>query len=455
MFLGRKTVLYFCPHQDDELLTMGINICSDVRKGKNVHIILCTNGSKSSVRKILNNGKRCSIHEGAHTYDLSIEEFIQARDREFIGSCTALGVEAANIHIPEKRDIDGFLSVNNAEEIIKHYYSIYGHNAVVCTISPNNGPSQHQDHKALGKAADHLLRQGIIKEVRFFIEPYHFGQIQDNPRLIPIAPTITTPSADIETAIRKAVRSYSIWDPAERRYAIGYHSVTSDFDNYLKALHCYSFVSWNPNKMTLSQRLIQQHKKWLKLQKQSQLFYSLSNCEQPDLGALGLIHIPAQETSSYADFCVRHNVPLTDKNLQRLTDGSSFWALVSSDEELLSSGWLAYKQHFYIGETDYGFDMRESKTAVLFDFNTKAEHRGNGYYGLLLQSIVHNAEGPDHFIIYTSPDNTSSAKGILKAGFQFDGMFSAADGSIKPYLRRAGFTSIMRKYQLYGLRVAP
>ena len=42
-----------------------------------------------------------------------------------------------------------------------------------------------------------------------------------------------------------------------------------------------------------------------------------------------------------------------------------------------------------------------------------------------------------------------------KTGERIDGMFSAADGSIKSYLRRAGFTSIVRKYQLYGLRVAP
>lgn len=455
MFLGRKTVLYFCPHQDDELLSMGVEICSDVRKKNNVHIILCTNGAKSNVRKTLNNGKRCSIHEGAHTYDLSIEAFIQARDREFIGSCTALGVNASHIHIPENRDMDGSLSAKNAEDMMKHYLSICGEDAVVCTLSPNNGPSQHRDHKVLGNAADHLLRQGILKEVRFFIEPYYFGKIKDNPRLIPVDPTITKASADIEEAIEEAIRSYSCWNPAEQRYAIGYHSVPTEFDDFRKAKNSYFFVKRNPKTMTLFQRLSQQHKKWLKLQKQEQLFYSISYCDQPDLDTLRLVHIQAYETSAYEDFCRKHNVQITDKNLQRLTAGSSFWGLESNDGDILSSGWLAYKQHFYIGETDFGFDMRESKTAILFDFNTKAEHRGNGYYGLLLRSIVHNAEGPDHYVIYTSPDNISSSKGILKAGFRFDGTYSPCDNSLKPYLHKEGFTSITRKNQLWGLRIVP
>ncbi len=45
-----KTVLYFSPHQDDELLSMGIGICNSVSRGMDVHIILCTDGSKCPVR---------------------------------------------------------------------------------------------------------------------------------------------------------------------------------------------------------------------------------------------------------------------------------------------------------------------------------------------------------------------------------------------------------------------
>ena len=37
-----ETVFYFCPHQDDELLSMGIDISYSVLQNKNVHIVLCT-----------------------------------------------------------------------------------------------------------------------------------------------------------------------------------------------------------------------------------------------------------------------------------------------------------------------------------------------------------------------------------------------------------------------------
>lgn len=179
----------------------------------------------------------------------------------------------------------------------------------------------------------------------------------------------------------------------------------------------------------------------------------MSDCEQPHLGTLRLIAIQAHEIEEYKLFCLNHNVPLISKNLQRLADGSSFWCLLSEEGNILSSGWLGYKQTFYIGETDYIFDMRKSQTAILYDFNTKPEHRGNGYYGLLLKSIVFNAAAPERYIIYTSPDNTANSKGILKAGFKFNGKKSASDQSLKSFLRNEGFTSIMQKYQLWGLKI--
>lgn len=455
MLLKRKAILYFAPHQDDELLSMGVNISTSVLSGHDVHVILCTDGSKSNSRLWLNNGETCPHHGGAHIYELSIAEFIQARDREFTDSCRALGVKPANIHIPENRGVDGSLSAEHAEKIIRHYLSVYGADAMVCTISPNNGPSQHRDHKALGKAAENLVNKGVINGVRFFVEPYHFAQICENPRLIPVEPTIQKASPQVKEKIKKAIAAYSYWNPAELRYAVGYHSVTTEFSDFLQKINSCYFMKRNAKAMTRFEKISQQHRKWRKLQKQNQLYYSMSNCAQPDLGALKLISIQANETAAYQDFCQKYKVPLRDKDCQRLSDGSSFWCLVSGNGAVVSSGWLAYQQHFYIGETDYGFDMSKSKTAILFDFNTKAEHRGKGYYGLLLRSIVHQSKGPARYVIYTSPDNNASSRGILKAGFQYDGALSASDRSMNRYLRKEGFTSITRKNQLWGLRVLP
>lgn len=453
MALKKKTVLYFAPHQDDELLTMGLDICASVKRNMDVHVILCADGSRSGVLRVLNNGKSCGKHEGVHCYDLTTEEFVQARDREFIDSCFAMGVPRENIHIPENRAVDGSVSVKEAEDIMLHYLELLGRDAMVCTISPNNGTAQHRDHKAVGKAAENLLNKGIVRQVKAFIEPYHFAQICDNARLIPVDPYIEEASSDAAKKLEKAIGAYSRWAPEQGRYAVGYHSVTTEFNDFLKNKKAYWFLKQNANTMTRLDRLTWRHRKWRKLHKQKQLYYSMPVCEQPELGELMLTGIQAGETEVYRTFCEAHDMVLREKDLQRLRDGSSFWCLTLKDGTVVSTGWLAWKQHFYIGETDYGFHMDRSESAILFDFNTKQEHRGKGYYGLLLQSIAANARGPKCFVIYTSLDNHASARGILKAGFQPDGTLSAADGSMGRYLRKHGFTGIYRKNQLWGLRI--
>ena len=60
-------IIYFAPHQDDELLSMGVDICNSIKKGKDVHVVLCTDGSSSGVKNILKNGKTCKKHSGVRT----------------------------------------------------------------------------------------------------------------------------------------------------------------------------------------------------------------------------------------------------------------------------------------------------------------------------------------------------------------------------------------------------
>lgn len=453
MSFRKKTVLYFAPHQDDELLSMGVDICASLKKKYDVHVILCADGSKSYVKRLLNNGKSCPKHEGIHQYDLSTGEFIQARDREFTGSCLALGVPESNIHIPEKRAVDGSLSVPFGETLIRSFLSRFGEDVQVCTISPSNGPDQHADHRNMGKAADNLLKAGVIRKVRFFIEPYLFGKIQDNPRLIPVAPTIQQASASVAQKINAAVDSYSLWQPEQQRYAVGYHSVTTEFRDFLQSKACYSFEKYHPAAMTKPEKLREQHRKWLKLKMQKQLYYSCTDCDEPELGDLQLICVQAQDTDGYENLCRQYNKPLREKDLQRIRDGSSFWCLASVENEIVSSGWLAWQQPFYIGETDFGFHMGNSDSGILYDFNTVPQQRGKGLYGLLLRSIVCKADFVNRFLIYTAPDNQASARGILKAGFQPIGTLSASDGSLKNCLQEYGFTQIYRKNRLWGLWV--
>ncbi|MBR6608648.1 MAG: PIG-L family deacetylase [Oscillospiraceae bacterium] len=446
-------IIYFAPHQDDELLSMGVDICNSIKKGKDVHVVLCTDGSSSGVKNILKNGKTCKKHSGEHIYDLTVEQFIKARDDEFIASCLALGVKKENIHIPDVRGKDGALDLNTAQTIIRHFLKEIDKKAVICTISQNNGPKQHRDHKTLGRAVENLTNWGEIRKRKLFVEPYHYRQVKDNARLIPIEPEVLIATSSAKDNINNAINAYSYWNPQEKRYAVGYHSVTNEFNDYIKDTTNRFFVKFSPKHISKTDKLYIGHRKYLKLQKQKQLYYSMEQCDTPDLGNNILVRILGGQVEEYRQFCQQHNVTLTEKNLKRIQDGSSFWCITNTDKEILTRGWMAYKHHFYIGETDFDFDMKQSEAGLLYNFETNEKYRGQGLYSQLLKSIVSQAKQPKDFVIYTSRDNLSSQRGILKAGFKSDGTLKAEDRSLLNYLKSKGFTAIKRKYRLWGLYV--
>lgn len=232
-FVGHNTVLYFVPHQDDELLSMGIDICTALAKGKNVQVILCTDGAKSGIRKVLGNKGGCKWHQGKHVYDLSEEAFSKARDAEFTESCRALGVPQENIHFLPVRASDGTLDVGFTEAVIMHYLAYYGAKCTVCAIHFDNGETQHRDHKALGQAVYNLWQRGLIYKVRFFCEPY--CQNEHIHFIAKSAPQECRPK------LAKAIWAYSYWNPAQGRYAVGYHSVAKDFDDFERNMQMYYF----------------------------------------------------------------------------------------------------------------------------------------------------------------------------------------------------------------------
>ena len=239
----KDIVLYFSPHQDDELLTMGVDISETcLLPNKEVHIILCTDGSKSPAKYRLYGCKVCPIHNKIHNHPLSDEEFIKARDCEFVSSCKALGIPLENIHIYEKRAVDGHLSVEHAREIIKYFVSIYGKDVEIRTFAPFKfGSYQHVDHYNIGLAAQNLLKEKWFTKAKFFIEPYHlpkglrkfFINLFFNIEKQEV-------SEQIKEKIEKAIQqSYAYWNPKEQRYAVGYHCVTQMFDYYKENIATY------------------------------------------------------------------------------------------------------------------------------------------------------------------------------------------------------------------------
>ncbi len=234
-FTQQGTLLYFVPHQDDELLTMGIDICTAATENADVHVILCTDGRQSKTREILQNKQTCPLHDEPHTYELNKEDFTKARDAEFINSCLLLGVPRENIHIPPERAVDGTLDVATAEIIVKKYLHQCGENSAVRTIYFNTDPQQHNDHKVLGQAVYNLWQKGLICKVMFFKEPYCSADSNVNF-------TCSRASKKIAQRVLDAINNYGYWAQNEGRYAIGHHSVPQFFNDLRRKMKIYYLI---------------------------------------------------------------------------------------------------------------------------------------------------------------------------------------------------------------------
>lgn len=222
-----NTVLYFPPHQDDELLTYGIDIAASVKNGYDVHIIMCTDGAGSNVRLRLGNREYCEQCHDTHVFDLTKEDFTATRDQEFFGSCDALGVKRENIHFEDERIPDGSVTVEAAKALIKKYVERFGEDCTVCTMYPNPPEIQHMDHRNLGLAAKELYDEGSIKHLVLLEEPYVAVIADHAPGE---EPKIFYAPEDIAKQLEEAVSSYFLWDPSNKRYAVGFHSVPDEME---------------------------------------------------------------------------------------------------------------------------------------------------------------------------------------------------------------------------------
>lgn len=234
-----KKIIYFVPHQDDEVLTMGISIAMSVKDGCDVYVVLCTDGSCSRIRTVLNDGNVCEKCLNRHVFSLSLEDFIAARDREFLSSCTDLGVKKENIIIEENRITDGNLTVENARNVIIKHLEMLGRDSYVGTMYPNDESVQHHDHRNLGLAALKLKNEGKIGRLELMEEPYVAKTASHNPD---DKPKKIKACADIESRLENAISEYSLFNPSEGRYAVGYHSVTNELELLKEEKTLYSHI---------------------------------------------------------------------------------------------------------------------------------------------------------------------------------------------------------------------
>lgn len=210
--LGRPAI-FFVPHQDDELLSMGAAIQAHVAAGRDVYVVQVGDGTKSGVRPQL-----CDRY--SFCPEMTEQDFGHSRDLENQDSLLALGVKPDHIfreHKPENSI--GYY----AGPVIDKYIARFGPTASYATMS---WLDIHPDHRALGNVLNNRYGKGIIKDVRF----YQFQRYWNNvptPRSGYYNPTD-------RAGIDKATSAYYYENISQDRFGIGSKSVPSDF-NALKA----------------------------------------------------------------------------------------------------------------------------------------------------------------------------------------------------------------------------
>lgn len=195
-------VIYYIPHQDDEVITFGVSIYSNIQRGSDVHVVLLTNGANSNIREILG---------------ISKEEFSTARNKEFDKALAVLGVKSENI--VKKGFTDGELTQSQVESVIRDYADMYPH----ASHKTASYQDPYSDHANAGKALKKLSEQEIISDAT-----YYFG-----PNYTPVNVEINQDPYDPSyyPFIKAASRSYKVENEALGMYGIGWKSVPGLFES--------------------------------------------------------------------------------------------------------------------------------------------------------------------------------------------------------------------------------
>lgn len=225
--------IYYVPHSDDEILTYGPSIKNHLNAGREVITILYTNGVGSAVQNQLNGVNSSSYWGGYHVpakegyTTLSNDDFGDARIKEYINSCHALGVKPENILVDRLTVTN---DVNEMTDLILKYHMLYpaaSHKAMSYKDQMGTGSNNPNEHSVSGYALKGLYTAGTITDARFYVSRYN---IMTGGITVGSNETLANSAHLLD--LKHSAKCYDAWGPKEGLFAIGYHSVKDQFDNF-------------------------------------------------------------------------------------------------------------------------------------------------------------------------------------------------------------------------------
>lgn len=222
--MNTSPAVYFCPHQDDEVLTLSLDIIKHISAGRPVYIVLYTTGNSTGAINALNGTVVSSWWGVLHnpTFEgyspLTPIDIQTARNTEFKTACTILGIPQTNIIYDQLEDTD--VTVANLKTLFMKYVAQFGVTASYKTMSKYDTQIQH----TLGaQALLELYNEGVVSDVRFWVSRY---DIMTNTT---VGRQISAPTTSELDTIKRACKAYCAWSPLNGSYAIGHHSVATQF----------------------------------------------------------------------------------------------------------------------------------------------------------------------------------------------------------------------------------
>lgn len=231
--------LWVVPHQDDEVLSMGMAILSNAHKGNKNFILDVCDGSSSSALDILNGLEVCTcsvcpigqlkgmhnpLNENFIDGYLDRTELSLARDREQESAISILKAQlykrlrypdgSANLHISDISDeIITWINNNGGDIAVKKG---------LVNVRVTSFKDSHSDHVACAKAVSNVEKLYSSRRLKLDIQ-YYLSPLIWNHNGISIY------NKSCVQTLRHALNAYKIYEPIIGRYQIGWHSTESLF----------------------------------------------------------------------------------------------------------------------------------------------------------------------------------------------------------------------------------
>ncbi len=207
-------IVFFAAHPDDETIGMAGAILQAISEGRPVYVELMTHGEASFARGVLADRGTDTWHPGRHMYTLSVQEFGDARVREFRDAMGRLGV--TGVHVSDFGN--GKLTMEQVTERLEYWTSQgipgLGLRGTAGAEDPQSAgsPAPHPDHAAVWRA---LSTSGHPDVLGFCIYQAVTGKCQYDAK-VDIGPWCE--------GKRDALAAYELWEPAQGRYGVAFHS---------------------------------------------------------------------------------------------------------------------------------------------------------------------------------------------------------------------------------------